>query len=136
MIEMIVDTGPLVALFNANDQHRAWCCHVFDSVKARLLTTEPVLSEVFFHLGKFRCSREPFSRMIHSSAITVIPTPDVRAACAFAVKYSGDFADASLVSLSESFPAARIFTVDFKDFTRYRRFRDQPIPLVEKTKPS
>lgn len=41
-----------------------------------------------------------------------------------------DAGDASLVVLSEQFPKAKIITVDVRDFTVYRRFRDQPLPLI------
>ena len=41
-----------------------------------------------------------------------------------------DAADASLVVLSELHPQAQIVTTDFADFRRYRRFREQPLPLV------
>lgn len=41
-----------------------------------------------------------------------------------------DAGDASLVVLSERFPKAKIITVDVRDFTVYRRFRNQPLPLI------
>jgi predicted nucleic acid-binding protein len=40
-----------------------------------------------------------------------------------------DVGDATLVVLSELFPRARLITVD-DDFRRYRRCRNQTIPLV------
>jgi hypothetical protein len=47
------------------------------------------------------------------------------------VKYPQmDAGDASLVVLSERFPKAKIITVDVRDFTVYRRFRNQPLPLI------
>jgi hypothetical protein len=41
-----------------------------------------------------------------------------------------DAGDASLVVLSENFPRAKIITLDVRDFTVYRRFRDEPLPLI------
>lgn len=41
-----------------------------------------------------------------------------------------DAGDASLVVLSEQFPRAKIITTDVRDFSVYRRFRDEPLPLV------
>jgi len=41
-----------------------------------------------------------------------------------------DAGDASLVVLSELYPRAKIITVDTKDFTVYRRSRDQRLPLI------
>ena len=40
-----------------------------------------------------------------------------------------DVGDATLVVLSELYPRAKLITVD-ADFRRYRRFRNQAIPLV------
>lgn len=41
-----------------------------------------------------------------------------------------DAADASLVVLSETYPDAKILTADRADFTVYRRFRSQKLPVV------
>jgi hypothetical protein len=47
-------------------------------------------------------------------------------------RYQTDFADASIVWLSEQFPRARVFTIDFGDFRIYRRFKNQAVPLIER----
>lgn len=41
-----------------------------------------------------------------------------------------DAGDASLVVLSERFPKAKIITTDVRDFTVYRRFRNEALPLI------
>jgi hypothetical protein len=41
-----------------------------------------------------------------------------------------DAGDASLVALSERFPKAKIITTDVRDFTVYRRFRNDALPLI------
>ena len=41
-----------------------------------------------------------------------------------------DAGDASLVVLSEIYPRAKIVTLDVKDFTVYRRFRNELLPLI------
>ena len=47
------------------------------------------------------------------------------------LKYEAmDAADASLVVLSEIYPEAKIITADRADFTVYRRFRAQKLPVV------
>jgi len=38
--------------------------------------------------------------------------------------------DASLVLLSEMHPAAKIVTLDVRDFGIYRRYRSEPLPLI------
>ena len=47
------------------------------------------------------------------------------------LKYEAmDAADASLVVLSEMYPNAKVITTDRTDFSVYRRFRSQKIPIV------
>jgi hypothetical protein len=47
------------------------------------------------------------------------------------LKYEAmDAADASLVVLSEMYPDAKVITTDHADFTVYRRFRAQKLPVV------
>ena len=47
------------------------------------------------------------------------------------LKYEAmDAADASLVVLSEMHPNAKVITTDRADFTVYRRFRAQKLPVV------
>jgi hypothetical protein len=41
-----------------------------------------------------------------------------------------DAGDASLVVLSELHPKAKIITTDVRDFTVYRRFRHEALPLI------
>ena len=47
------------------------------------------------------------------------------------LKYEAmDAADASLVVLSEMHPNAKVISTDRADFTVYRRFRAQKLPVV------
>ena len=47
------------------------------------------------------------------------------------LKYEAmDAADASLVILSGVYPDAKVITTDRADFTVYRRFRSQKLPVV------
>ena len=42
-----------------------------------------------------------------------------------------DVGDASLVVLSERVPKAKIITTDVRDFTVYRRFHNESLPLIQ-----
>jgi len=47
------------------------------------------------------------------------------------LKYKAmDAADASFVVLSEMYPDAKVFNTDRADFTVYRRFPSQKLPMV------
>src|SRR5437660_9490933 len=47
---IVVDTGPLVAVVNADDEHHAWAREVFGRLAPPVFTCEAVLSEAQFLL--------------------------------------------------------------------------------------
>jgi predicted nucleic acid-binding protein len=48
---ILVDTGPLVALFDAKDGQHARCAKTLEGIREPLVTTVPVLTEAFHMLG-------------------------------------------------------------------------------------
>ena len=54
----ICDTGPLLAYLNRSDAHHAWAVELMKAVRAPLLVSEPVLTEVVYFLREdSACSR-------------------------------------------------------------------------------
>lgn len=49
-LRTVVDTGPLVAVLNANDAHHAWAREVLGKLSPPVFTCEAVLSEAQFLL--------------------------------------------------------------------------------------
>lgn len=130
--EVILDAGPLVAWLSASDQHHAWCADIFDRLALPLVTTEAVIAETAHHLLGYERSADALCEILESGGLRLVPITDLRAVCAFMRRHQTDFTDASIVWLSEQLPHARVFTADFGDFQVYRRFRNQPLPLIEK----
>ncbi len=131
-IDVIVDTGPLVAWLSEADQHHVWCAAVFSRLALPVLTCEAVIAEAAHRLQKYGAGIEGLCQLLDSRELLLHPIADIAATTAYMRKYETDFADASIVWLSEQFPKAKVFTVDFGDFRVYRRFRNQPIPLFDK----
>nr|WTB34329.1 hypothetical protein OG781_36835 [Streptomyces sp. NBC_00830] len=50
MITTILDTGPLVAFFNAKDKHHARCVAFFSQLRGRKILPSTVLAEVSWQL--------------------------------------------------------------------------------------
>ena len=48
MTQTLVDTGPLVALFDGSDAHHEWAKQRFDELHPPLHTCEPVITEAVF----------------------------------------------------------------------------------------
>lgn len=120
----LIDTGPMVALFDANDIGHA---HYTDllSYRWRLTTTWPCVVEVTHFLGKL--ANQQYLRWVAEGGVIVYPmdVDDLPELSQFMARYTQpprtemDFADASLVWLAQDTNTLRILTMDVRDFSRY-----------------
>jgi len=120
----LCDTGPLVALFDSNDSAYAKCRAGFGSYSGGLVTTWPVLAESFYLLRKQHL-RELLWELVSNGGIDIAGPVlgDLPRIQSLMVQYADlpmDFADASLVALSERLNIVRVFTIDRRDFRIYR----------------
>jgi predicted nucleic acid-binding protein len=120
---VLIDTGPLVALFNRRDRaHQAvrdWL-HEYDG---RLVTTWPIVTEVG-HLIPERLLPMVL-RWAAGGGLEIAELPESAAAALadLAEKYAGrpmDLADASLVWLGGESRVFDVLTLDHADFAIYR----------------
>jgi hypothetical protein len=125
----IIDTGPLVYRFDDTDNATArWSRRLFSTHAPPFFTYEAVLTE-----AAYMTSPELIARMVKDGDLVVdFPLQDeVEAIHSLVVRYPKmDWADACLVRMSELTPECRIFTIDRRDFSIYRRFRNKVIPAV------
>ena len=99
----------------------------------RLWTSEAVFAEACYQLGQNTPEVDALAALAEGGQLQVLATvaPNVARLRALMAKYPAmDICDATLVALSETYPAARVITVDVRDFTIYRRFRNEPMPLI------
>lgn len=122
---VIVDTGPLVALFDESEPAHQVCLDALQSMRAPLITTWPVLTESFYLLSDWQKGQAELWEFILSGGLTITEIP---------VSYCGrlrdlmhkyrdkpmDLADATLVVLAEIHKARVVFTLDRRDFSVYR----------------
>lgn len=130
----LLDSGPLVAAFNRRDSHHEWAASVLSSLTEPPVTCESVVTVACWHLRQsisavVRILEMP--SMGHLRINPILETDGSRVAAKIAA-FGGnmDLADACLVRLSEIYPRAQVITIDRGHFGVYRRFRNQPIPLV------
>ena len=122
---ILVDTGPLVALFDARDKDHGHCLRVLETLDQQLATTTPVVTEAF-HLLKPGSPGPPrLMDFITSGGVGVLPVDDqgLRRCFDLMIQCADipmDFADASIVSAAEQSGTDRVFTLDHKHFTTYR----------------
>ena len=125
---IVVDTGPLVALFDATDHSHAGCRRILSRLDDRLATTLPVLTEAF-HLLQPRARRvSGLIDFIRDGGAAVVPLERDGLSRCFDLmqRYADipmDFADASIVAAAEQMGTDRIFTLDHKHFGIYRLAR-------------
>lgn len=132
MRNIIVDAGPLVALFRARDPHHAAAKRVVESTPASLVSTWPVVTEACHFLGQD--GRRALLKFIRRGGMRLadLSTDDVPRLDELIGRYARmDFADATLVLLAEKTGITEVFTIDRRDFETYRtrsgkRFRLLP----------
>ena len=134
MTAQLLDTGPLFAYLSENDQHHAWAIDVFSSIQQPLLTCEPVLTEAAYlvahHGGDLEGLWAFLRRGVIRSGLRL--DSEFESIASLMRRYASvpmDLADACLVRMSELHRDCRVLTTD-GDFTVYRRFGRQVIPVV------
>ena len=134
---MLTDTGPLVPLFDEDDQHYDTCNAVLTELPyGPLVTTWPCLTEAMYLLngiGGYRF-QDRLWRTRRDGRLLVLDITDAEAdrMDVLMAKYQNvpmDFADASLVAVAESRGIRRLFTLD-SDFYIYRLADDSVLEVI------
>lgn len=121
----LVDTGPLVALFDPKDREHERCREALKKVRGRLQTTVPVLTEAFHILDPDSQGSAALRAFVSKGGLSVWWLDAALLARAFELmdRYADhpmDLADASLIVAAESLKTQRVFTLDRRDFRAYR----------------
>ena len=129
----VVDTGPLVAYFCANEARHNWAVQQFASLAPPLLTCEPVLTETCFLLTRQKVEAWRLLESLGNGALRIALHLEAEAAALrdLMSRYSNipmSLADACLVRLAEM-SGLPICTLD-SDFTIYRASRRKRLALI------
>lgn len=122
---ILVDTGPLVALFDPKDDHHGRCAGILKGIREPLCTTVAVLTEAFHMLDPQSIGSDRLREFIAKSAMSVwfFDLSSLTRAFELMELYADrpmDLADASLVVAAEALETRKIFTIDRNDFAAYR----------------
>jgi predicted nucleic acid-binding protein len=133
-IKVLLDTGPLVAYLNRNDQHHEWAVACWTALFDPMWTCEAVLSEAVFLLQSDDASIEPILRLFERRIVRLAfalddHRPDVVRLLRKYADQSMSLADACLVRMAELTDSSQVFTTD-ADFRVYRRKGRHVIPLL------
>jgi predicted nucleic acid-binding protein len=132
--QVILDTGPLVALLDARDRHHRWAVAQWGESEPPLLTCEAVISEACFLLDQTTAGSPAVFEMLRRNAIAIAFHLDehLNEVHALRTKYANvpmSVADACLVRMAEQLGRSAVFTLD-RDFTLYRKHGRHVIPLI------
>ena len=130
-MNVIADTGLLVAMARENDQYHDWAAQLAEQIDWPVFTCEAVLAETAFHLES---SREVFG-MLRDNIVRVVFDCESQLEHLYnlAARYEDrtpDLADLCLIRMSELFPMHKVATTDDADFRLYRRNKREAIPLL------
>ena len=138
---ILIDTGPIVALFDKDDRYHAACVDILKKVKEPLVTTWPVITECFYLLNFSWQVQDNLWLFLLRGGVDIhgIEKNHFMQCRDLMKRYKDlpmDLADATLVTLADLLGISRIFTLDHKDFTIYRfqqkkRFTLIPTTLLE-----
>lgn len=122
---ILVDTGPLVALFDPQDHDHEGCTRTLGSLREPMCTTVPVLTEAFHLLHPDSHGSDRLRDFVSGGGLSLWFLNDASLTRAFELmeQYSDhpmDLADASIVAAGEALGTRRVFTLDRGDFATYR----------------
>jgi len=132
---MLIDTGPLVAVFDKKDESHAICLEIVKSIKTPFITTMPIVTEAFYLLRYSWHTQNKLWEAIEEGLLRIysIDANMLRRCRELMGKYHDlpmDFADASLVAAAEKENISKIFTLDHNDFKVYKTKSGRSLRLL------
>lgn len=132
---IIIDTGPIVALFDKDDQYHQHCIEILKGIKEPLVTTWPVITEAFYLLNFSSSVQDALWQFIQRGGIRIEQSEEtiyirIRELMKKYHDLPMDLADATLVVLGEEMKLSTIFTLDHKDFSIYRPKHKRRFTLI------
>jgi uncharacterized protein len=130
----IVDTGPLVALFDRAERHHHWVTERLNELDAPLLVCEPVLAEAMYLLARYPKAQDAVLELMQNGALSVAFRIDehVDALRKLLQKYQDtpmSLADACVVRMSEIHDRHAVLTLD-SDFLVYQKHGRASLLLI------
>jgi len=136
---ILVDTGPLVALFDPRDGQHQRAANTLRTLRERLCTTVPVLTEAFHMLQPQSIGSDRVREFVERGGLSVWFLDRVSLTRAFELmeQYADhpmDLAGASVIAAAEALHTRKVFTLDRVDFAAYRirrGHRHQAVDVIE-----
>lgn len=133
---VLVDTGPLIALYSTRDPHHAVCVECVQELPVgKAYTCWPVVSEAVYLLRRYpRDLNRLFEALVAQEFVllplSVADLPGIRQVIEKYDDQEVDFADAALVYLAQRESMDTVFTLDHRHFHVYRASDGRPFRLL------
>jgi predicted nucleic acid-binding protein len=131
--QVLVDTGPLVALLDRRDHYHEWAKQQVARIRPPLFTCEAVLTEAFHLLRRLPEARLAILDMLADLLVIRLRLDEHHKRIAGLVRryvnVPMSLADACLVRMSETISSSTVLTLD-GDFRIYRQHGRQRIALL------
>lgn len=133
---ILVDTGPLVALFDPRDRQHRRATKILKTLRAPLWSTVAVLTEAFHMLQPQSIGSRGLRDFLLRGGLGVwfFDRPTLMRAFELMEQYADhpmDLPDASLIVAAEALETRKVFTLDRADFNTYRIRRGHRYHMVE-----
>ncbi len=132
---ILLDTGPIVALFDKDDRYHILCLETLKKIQEPLLTSWPVITESFYLLDFSPQVQESLWLFIERGGLEIFPLerehyPLCRDLMRQYKDLPMDLADSTLVALADTLGFPKVFTLDHKDFSIYRFKQTRRFTLI------
>jgi uncharacterized protein len=130
----LIDSGILISYYSATDHYHLQVCRFLEGCTSQLITTQGCVTEVMWLLSSDWRTQNEFLLDLAKELYECVPhlPRDFTRIAELNTQYAnlpGDFADLSLIAISERLDIAAIATLD-SDFDIYRRYRKQPFERI------
>ena len=131
---IIIDTGPLVALINHREQYHSWATKEVANLAYPFFTCEAVISEACFLLRDFYGGEDTVMSLLDTGLIQISfrLSDEIGTVRELLKRYQNvpmSLADACLVRMSELIRRSCVLTVD-SDFRVYRKNKNEMMDLI------
>lgn len=136
--QVLVDTGPIVAILNRRDQYHALCTETLKRIQPPLWTTWPVLTEVAWLLREHPAGLQRLYAGVATGFFRIAPLAETALAeiAALQKRFSTlrpQLADLSLLLVAEREQWTTVFTLDRRDFTVIQKKSRPRLVLLPET---
>jgi len=133
--QVLVDTGPIVAILLESDEHHEACGEQLRHIRAPLLTCWPVITEAAWLLRAYPQAIRKLLASFHGRPyeLMALGETDLPGITAILGKYEAlriQLADASLVHLANREGIETMFTLDRRDFGVLRLAHGKKLRLI------